>query len=79
MQVKSMEACHMLRDTTEDGLTKREHEVVRLATAGLRNQEIAERLDITEGTVKLHLHNVYQKLGVNSRTALVAHLTNAER
>ena len=51
-------------------LTARERELVRLVAQGLRNKEIARRLDITEGTVKIHLHNVYQKLGVDSRVEL---------
>jgi two-component system, NarL family, nitrate/nitrite response regulator NarL len=38
--------------------------------AGLRNMEIGKKLFISEGTVKIHLHNIYQKLGVNSRTKL---------
>ncbi|HKC23634.1 MAG TPA: response regulator transcription factor [Thermoanaerobaculia bacterium] len=54
-----------------DVLTAREVELVRLAAAGLRNKEIADRLSITEGTVKVHLHNVYQKLGVDGRVALL--------
>lgn len=51
-------------------LTPREIEVMRLATGGLRNREIAERLTITEGTVKIHLHNVYDKLKVPGRLEL---------
>jgi len=62
-----------------NGLTKREHEIVRLATAGLTNQAIASELAITEGTVKLHLHNVYQKLGIKRRAALAAHLRGGGR
>jgi two-component system nitrate/nitrite response regulator NarL len=50
----------------------RELDVVRLVMAGLRNKEIAERLAIGEGTVKIHLHRVYEKLGVDSRLALAA-------
>ena len=38
---------------------------------GLRNKEIAERLSITEGTVKIHLHNIYDKLGVGGRMELL--------
>lgn len=53
-------------------LTPREREIVRVAALGLRNREIAARLDITEGTVKLHLHNIYEKLGVNGRPELVS-------
>lgn len=51
-------------------LTPRELEVVRLVTRGLRNRAIGEALDITEGTVKIHLHNVYEKLGIGSRLEL---------
>lgn len=54
------------------GLTPRELDVVRLVVKGLRNKEIADRLAIGEGTVKIHLHRVYQKLGVDSRLALAA-------
>jgi DNA-binding NarL/FixJ family response regulator len=38
--------------------------------AGLRNMEIGKKLFISEGTVKIHLHNIYHKLGVDSRTKL---------
>lgn len=58
-------------------LTPRERELVRLVAQGLRNKEIARRLDITEGTVKVHLHNVYQKLGVDSRVELTLHARNS--
>jgi len=51
-------------------LTPREIEIVKQAAAGLRNIEIAKRLFISEGTVKMHLHNIYQKLGVDSRINL---------
>jgi hypothetical protein len=39
---------------------------VKLVAIGLRNSEIAERLFISEGTVKVHLHNIYQKIGVEN-------------
>jgi two-component system, NarL family, nitrate/nitrite response regulator NarL len=51
-------------------LTPRESDVVRQVAQGLRNKEIARNLGITEGTVKMHLHNLYEKLGVSSRTEL---------
>jgi DNA-binding NarL/FixJ family response regulator len=51
-------------------LTSREIEIVKQLATGLRNSEIAKRLFISEGTVKMHLHNIYQKLGVDSRTKL---------
>ncbi len=51
-------------------LTAREIEIVRLVGRGLRNREIAERLYITEGTVKGHLHRIFEKLDVETRSAL---------
>jgi RNA polymerase sigma factor (sigma-70 family) len=51
-------------------LTPREVELIRMVAEGLRNREIAERLCITEGTVKVHLHNVYRKLQVENRVAV---------
>jgi DNA-binding NarL/FixJ family response regulator len=52
-------------------LTGRELEIVRLVAGGLRNRAVAERLGVTEGTVKVHLHNVYEKLGVKGRLPLI--------
>ncbi|HEU4345417.1 MAG TPA: response regulator transcription factor [Candidatus Binatia bacterium] len=51
-------------------LTRREIEVVRLLAGGLRNREIGKKLLISEGTVKIHLHNIFSKLGLESRLAL---------
>jgi len=51
-------------------LTPREIELVRLAASGLRNREMSRRLEISEGTVKMHLHNVYRKLKLENRVAL---------
>ena len=50
----------------------REREVMRLAAEGLANKAIARELNVTEGTIKLHLHNIYRKLGIKSRFALAA-------
>jgi DNA-binding NarL/FixJ family response regulator len=49
-------------------LSTREEEVLRLVAAGLANKQIARRLGITERTVKAHLTNVFQRLGVPDRT-----------
>ncbi|MEN3338634.1 MAG: hypothetical protein V7647_2310 [Acidobacteriota bacterium] len=54
-----------------DALTPREAELVRMVSQGLRNKAIAERLAISEGTVKVHLHNIYEKLGVDGRLELM--------
>lgn len=52
------------------GLAPRERVMIRLVRRGLRNREIAEQLGITEGTVKVYLHAIYDKLGVANRTEL---------
>ena len=52
-------------------LTERETEIVVLAARGLSNARIAVELNISEATVKRHLANVYQKIGVNSRSEAV--------
>lgn len=54
-------------------LTPREVEVTKMVASGLRNKEIASRLDITEGTVKFHLHSIYEKLGIDGRYALIGY------
>lgn len=54
-------------------LTRREREVVRAVVDGLSNREIASRLSITEDTVKHHLTNIYDKLGLSSRVELVVY------
>jgi len=53
-------------------LTAREREVLGMLARGARTSEIAQQLDIAERTVKAHLASIYQKLGVESRTAAVA-------
>jgi DNA-binding NarL/FixJ family response regulator len=58
-------------------LTAREQEVARLASAGLSNQAIADRLVVSVRTVETHLSNAYAKLGINSRADLGAMLPTA--
>jgi two-component system nitrate/nitrite response regulator NarL len=53
-------------------LTDRESEIMRLVSKGLSNKEIARRLNISQGTTKVHLHHIYQKLEINNRTVLAA-------
>jgi DNA-binding NarL/FixJ family response regulator len=52
-------------------VTPRELEIIRMIAGGLRNKEIAARLSISEGTVKIHLHNIYEKLQLDGRLALL--------
>ena len=58
-------------------LSGRELQVVKAVSAGLRNRAIAQQLGIAEGTVKLHLHNIYEKLGIDSRLELMLLATRA--
>ena len=51
-------------------LTSREWEVATLVAKGLSNKQIARQLHVHEGTVKIHLHNIYTKLAVKNRTVL---------
>jgi DNA-binding NarL/FixJ family response regulator len=59
-----------LRDLRQ-ALTNRELDTVRMIVLGLRNAEIARRLSVSEGTVKSHLHHIYEKLGVKGRMSLL--------
>jgi DNA-binding NarL/FixJ family response regulator len=55
-----------------EGLTDREIEVIRHATKGLTNKQIGQVLYISDRTVQGHLQNIYQKLGVTTRTEAVS-------
>jgi two-component system, NarL family, nitrate/nitrite response regulator NarL len=52
-------------------LTPRELEMVGMVARGLRNKEMSERMNISEGTVKIHLHHIYRKLKVENRVDLI--------
>jgi len=52
-------------------LTPRQKDLLHLVAAGHANTQIARRLGISEGTVRTHLENIYEKLNVSSRTAAV--------
>lgn len=58
-------------------LTQRELELVEMIGRGLRNKEIADLLCVTEGTVKTHLHNIFQKIDVKSRLELLHYAKEA--
>jgi two-component system nitrate/nitrite response regulator NarL len=53
-------------------LTARERQIAKLVSAGLSNKEVGQQLNLTAGTIKVHLHNIYQKLEINNRTTLTA-------
>ena len=52
-------------------LTEREYDVLKCMVDGLNNNEIAERLVVSLGTVKFHISNIFHKLGVDSRVEAV--------
>jgi two-component system nitrate/nitrite response regulator NarP len=54
-----------------DQLSPRERGIALLVQRGLRNREIADELGLTEGTVKVHLHKIFEKLDIRSRTDLI--------
>jgi DNA-binding NarL/FixJ family response regulator len=56
-----------------DGLTQREAEVLREIAAGLSNREIAERLVISEATVKTHVNNIFSKANLRDRAQAVVY------
>jgi two-component system nitrate/nitrite response regulator NarL len=53
-------------------LTERERQIMRLVSEGLSNKEIARQLNIADGTIKVHLHKMFQKLEISNRTELAA-------
>ena len=53
-------------------LTERERQIMRLVSEGLSNKKIARRLNIADGTIKVHLHHIFQKLEISNRTVLAA-------
>lgn len=62
---------HEKKRTKKEILSNRENEVLELLADGLLYKEIAEKLFISHGTVRQHIHNIYEKLHVNNRTEAV--------
>jgi two-component system nitrate/nitrite response regulator NarL len=53
-------------------LTDRERQIMALVSEGLSNKEMGRRLNIADGTIKVHLHHIYRKLEISNRTLLAA-------
>lgn len=62
--------CRINHEEKSIDLTKREREIVSLICLGYRNKEIAQKLDISEQTVKSHCNRIYKKVGVTDRLQL---------
>jgi len=65
-------ASQLLEHMSDEGLTDREIEVLKEVAGGNRNREIAERLFISEETVKVHIKHIMEKLGASDRTQAVS-------
>lgn len=70
LEARVQELSDTLGERRRPALAPRERQLVRFVRQGLRNREIAQELGVTEGTVKVYLHAVFEKLGVSSRTEL---------
>jgi DNA-binding NarL/FixJ family response regulator len=65
-------ASHLAEHMSDESLTAREIDVLRHIAGGNRNRDIAERLCISEETVKVHVKHIMEKLGASDRTQAVA-------
>jgi two-component system, NarL family, nitrate/nitrite response regulator NarL len=66
------------QSTSLDSLTSRERQIVEGVFRGLHNKEIAREMNLREGTVKMHLHHIFDKLKLESRTQLVLIFSKTE-
>jgi two-component system nitrate/nitrite response regulator NarL len=67
------------RISSKRPLTFRQHQIVTMLKTGSSNREIARVLGVSEGTIKVHLHRIFQRIGVANRTQLAAHSFAAEQ
>ena len=58
-------------------LTARQRQIVAVLAQGMSNKEIARMLGISDGTVKVHLHQIFERLEVTSRAKLIARFTSS--
>ena len=71
-QIPQQIAAHLAEHFSDEALTQREVDVLRHVSGGNRNRDIAERLFISEETVKVHIKHIMEKLGASDRTQAVA-------
>lgn len=75
--MKGLAGLSLQRAEPAQSLTEREIELLRLVAEGMSNKAIAQALSISENTVKYHVRNILQKLGVQNRTEAVTHAIRA--
>lgn len=68
--VDRMQAKELVRQDAVERLSSRELDVTRLVLLGMSNKEIAGKLGLSVGTIKIHMHNIFEKLGISSRLQL---------
>ena len=71
-EFSSSHSAEKQKEVIPDALTSRESEILQLLAEGCSNREIAERLVLSEGTIKFHVHNILGKLYVTNRTQAIA-------
>ena len=59
-------------DTSSAALTEHERQVMQLVCEGRSNEEIGRQLNLSDATVKLHIHNIYRKRAIHNRMRLAA-------
>src|SRR5690606_21030646 len=67
IEIETGRDANIMNSAIEHSLSKREKEVLQLMVTGRSNPEIANTLCRSLGTVKIHVHNIYKKLGVTNR------------
>lgn len=70
LNARAQELSETFAEWRRPALAPRERQLIRFVRQGLRNREIAKELGVTEGTVKVYLHALFEKLGVSTRTEL---------
>jgi DNA-binding NarL/FixJ family response regulator len=78
-QVLNRKSDRASRASSNGRLTRREHQIVELVSQGMSNREIAERLLITQTTVKAYLNDIFRKLGVHGRVQLLVQALKSDR
>lgn len=70
LSARTQELSELFSGARRPALAPRERQLIGFVRQGLRNKEIANELGVTEGTVKVYLHGIFEKLGVSTRTEL---------
>ena len=76
---ESVVTLSLLNKTSTSPLSKKEYEIIMLASKGFTNNQIAEHLFLSINTIKWHSQNIYSKLGVKNRTELVYQVMNLSK